>query len=247
MFPEVAAHGPTINAQLGAAGALNFGFTGDTFDEAHPMVVIGQTIAEAGDPIAYAKEMITAPAPLAGAATKPRNYLQIEAIYDELVANEGNEALARAAGFPMAVPNVGSNAGIADIVHIDANPQRITFPQAMPDAKGIHDVPMAGITAVLVQASPATHSDDLMSSYGNRNWEIPYNVTDPNQIAFRKLDAYKVKTPYRELHAVVTGFLDGAFAGAGAPSVTGLPTPIRDADGDGKTDDVDPNPNDPTK
>ena len=41
---------------------------------------------------------MTAPHMVATKPTKPRNILQIEVLFDELVTNEADEALARAAG-----------------------------------------------------------------------------------------------------------------------------------------------------
>ncbi len=243
ILPEVGAHGPIINIQLAAAGAINFGFVGDRFDESHPFVGIAQTIIEAGDPIIYASHIVTDPHKLAGAPTKPRNVLQIEVLYDELVSNESNEALARAAGFGMATPNVGSNAGIFDIKNLDNNPQRIPFAQVAPDATGIHDTPVAGVTAVLAQVSPAGHGYDLFNSKATRRYEIPFNAKEPTAPPFRDLAQYQVKTSYREVQATASGFFASAFKG-GAPVVSGLKAPVRDVDGDGTPDAADPNPND---
>ncbi len=243
ILPEVGAHGPIINIQLAAAGAINFGFVGDRFDESHPFVGIAQTIIEAGDPIIYASHLVTDPHKLAGAATKPRNVLQIEVLYDELVSNESNEALARAAGFAMAKPNVGSNAGVFDIKNLDNNPQRIPFAEVAPDATGIHDTPVPGVTAVLAQVSPAGHGYDLFNSRATRRYEIPFNMQDPTAAPFRDLPQYQVKTSYREVQATASGFFASAFKG-GAPVVSGLKAPVRDVDGDGTPDATDPNPND---
>jgi dienelactone hydrolase len=243
IMPEVAAHGPIINIQLAAAGAINFGFTGDRFDESHPFVGIAQTIVEAGDPIIYASHLVTNPAKLAGAPTKPRNVLQIEVLYDELVSNESNEALARAAGFALAKPNVGSNAGVFDIKNLDANPQRIAFAEVSADASGIHDTPVAGVTAVLAQVSPGGHGYNLVSGEATRRYAIPFNSGDPTAPPFRDLSQYQVKTSYRELQATINGFFGSAFKG-GVPVVSGLPAPIRDVDGDGTPDATDPKPDD---
>lgn len=245
ILPEIGAHGPIINIQLAAAGAINFGFVGDRFDESHPFVGIAQTIIEAGDPIIYASHIVSQPHTLAGAPTKPRNVLQIEVLYDELVSNESNEALARAAGLGMATPNVGSNAGVFDIKNLDNNPQRISFAQVAPDATGIHDTPMAGVTAVLAQVSPAGHGYDLFNAKATRRYEIPFNSADPTAPPFRDLPQYQVKTSYREVQAAASGFIGSAFKG-GAPVVSGLVPPVRDVDGDGTPDATDPNPNDPS-
>lgn len=176
---ECAAHGPVTNSNLPLAGTVNFGFGAAAYTEAHPVVVTAQAIAEAGDPIAYASRLVKSPAPLAGAPTGPRNILQIEVLFDELVSNECNEALARAAGYGMASPNVGPNAGIADLASRKTYPGggiKLEVLPAAPD--GYHDVPKAGVTAILVQASPAHHGADLVRSKGTRSYRIPFNKPD---------------------------------------------------------------------
>jgi hypothetical protein len=204
-------------------------------------------LTDAGDPINYASRMVLDPAPLAGAPTKPRNVLQIEALYDELVANEAGEALASAAGFPLAVPNVGSNAGTRDLKSDANNHGHVTFAPAAPDANGIHDVPVAGVTAVLVQTSPAQHGSDLVRGKGKHSYAIPYALFDTDS-PFNPLDTGKqfyVRDSYRELQAMVTGYFAGAFAGQ-TPAVAGFRPPVRDFDDDGALDDVDRDPSDPT-
>lgn len=244
LLTEVAAHGPAINAQLSLAGALNFGFIGGQFNEGHPVVTIGQTLGEAGDPIVYADKLVKTPMPLLGAPTKPRNILQLEVLYDELVANEGNEALARAAGFGMATPNVGTNAGLADLA--SSTPFRgggIELPQLTPDGTGFHDTPVAGTTALLAQVSPGQHGANLVRSKASRTYAIPYNTPEGRLLLERK-DPIDVPCPYRELQDVMLRFFADAFDGK-VPVVTGLPAPVRDLDGDGAPDGVDPQPANP--
>lgn len=244
LLTEVAAHGPAINAQLSLAGALNFGFRGGQFNEGHPVVVIGQALAEGGDPIAYADRLVLSPAPLAGAPTKPRNVLQIEVLYDELVANEGNEALARAAGFGMATPNVGVNAGLADLAtNAPFRGGGIELVQLTPDAAGFHDTPVAGVTALLAQVSPAQHGGDLVRARANRSYKIPYNAPD-GRLVLERQDPTPVPCPYRELQDVMLRFFEDAFEGK-VPVVAGLPAPLRDLDGDGALDGVDRDPANP--
>ncbi|MBS2014618.1 MAG: hypothetical protein JST00_17150 [Deltaproteobacteria bacterium] len=238
---ECAAHGPVTNANLPLAGTANFGFGRTMYSEGHPVVVIAQTLAEAGDPIAYASRLVKSPAPLAGAPTTPRNILQIEVLYDELVANECNEALARAAGYGMASPNVGPNAGVADLA------TRATYPgggikldilPAAPD--GYRDVPKPGVTAVLVQVSPGHHGADLVRSKGGRSYRIPYNKPD-GKLDLSLQSRVDVPCPYRALQETMVRFFGDAFDGK-VPVVTGIAAPVRDADGDGRTDDGDSSP-----
>jgi len=242
VLTEIAAHGPAINSNLTLAGTVNFGFGRVAYTEAHPVVVIGQTLIEGADPIAFAKRLVTDPAPLAGAPTPPRNVLQIEVLFDELVANEGNEALARAAGYGLATPNVGPNAGMADLA--SRQPYRgggiklDILPAPPPD--GYHDTPKAGVTALLIQASPGQHGHDLTRSKGNRNYRIPYNTMD-GKLELNRQDLVPVPCPYRALQETMVGFFQGAFDGK-VPVVTGFAAPIRDTDGDGRPDDSDPLP-----
>lgn len=239
LLVEIGAHGPGINTNLAIAGSVNFGVRGTTFTEAHPLVVIGQTIGEPGDPIAYARRLVTDPAPLAGAPTAPRSIFQISVLYDELVSNEGNEALARAAGYGMTTPNVGSNAGVCAPGGDAAYPGGgIRLPMLTPDAQGYHDTPKPGITALVAQVSPAQHGYDLVRAKGGREWEIPFNTKDGLLDARRVAPKVEVPCPYRELQASLVRFTRDAFEGK-VPVITGLPAPTRDLDGDGKPDGTD--------
>jgi dienelactone hydrolase len=238
---EIGAHGPGINAQLAIAGSINFGFRGVAFTEAHPLVAMGQTLVEAGDPLAYADKLVTSPAPLAGAPTAPRDVLQIEVLYDELVANEGGEALARAAGFGMALPNVGANAGAADRTGKPYPGGGLPLTMLTADATGgFHDTPKPGVTALVAQVSPAAHGSDLVRSTGDRQYLIPFN-TEQGGLDPQHVDVVAVPCPYRALQDTMVRFFGDAFAGA-VPVVTGLPAPARDLDGDGVPDDTDPTP-----
>jgi len=242
MIQELATHGPSIGFSLSAAASLYFGFTGDTFDEGHPLVVLGQSLVDAGDPLTFAKFLIQQPQKVAGITMTPRNVLQTEVIYDELVSNESDEALARAAGYGLAMPNVGSNAGVLDMKDLTKRTGAVPFTDIAPDAEGaIHDTPFSGTTAVIVQVSPATHGEDLVSSTAKRQWSAPF--THP----FEQLDGpkqYRVRTSYRAVQAAAVTFFADGFAGR-APRVAGFVAPIRDVDDDGTPDDVDADPNDP--
>ncbi len=240
---ELAARSPVIGLQLNGGG-LNFGFTADQLTDSHPLVSLIQTIAEPGDPLIYASYLVTAPHTLAGNATKPRNILQTEVLFDELVTNEADEALARAAGYGIAGPNVGSNAQITDIVHPDQNANVVPLPTVSGDANGIHDTPMTGITAVVIQIDPGTHGSDLVQSTGGRTYKAPWALYD-QLIAFPDATMpYNVRCPYRETQIAMTGFFASAFAGQ-TPTVQGFKTPIRDLDDDGNPDATDPDPNNP--
>ncbi len=161
LMTELGPYSPMVAADLDIAGLLLFGFQSAQFAPSHPLLQMFQHIADTGDPLVYGGQIVTSPATVNGAVNPPKNVIQIQVLWDEWVANEANEALARAAGFPMATPNVGSNAGL-------------TFPMATPSGPGISGVPIAGVTAVLVQAGPATHGGNLYDKVGQRLYQIPY-------------------------------------------------------------------------
>ncbi len=242
---EIAARSPVIGFNLNAGG-LNFGFTADQFTDSHPLVTLIETIAEPGDPLLYASHLVTAPHTLKSNATKPRNILQIEVLFDELVTNEGDEALARAAGIGLAAPNVGSNAELLDLAHPDQNPHAIPLPTITGDANGIHDTPMQGTTAVVVQVGPGTHGSDFVQSKGTRTYAAPWALFDTLDPFPKAPNVYQVSCPYRELQIAVQGFVGSAFAG-NVPTVAGFKPPVRDLDDDGTPDGADNFPNDPTK
>jgi dienelactone hydrolase len=226
VISEAAAHGPVINTNLALAGTVNFGLGKTLYSEAHPVVVLGQTLIEAGDPIAYADRLVTKPAPLAGTPTKARNILQIEVLFDELVANEANEALARAAGYALASPNVGLNAGVADLAtHAPYPGGGIKLP-ILPEAQGgYHDVPVAGSTAILIQASPAEHGADLVRAKCNRTYRLPFNGND-GKLDLTRQAPTPITCPYRALQDTMVRFFGDAFEGR-APVVTGFAAPTR--------------------
>ena len=242
---ELAVRSPVISFNLNAGG-LNFGFTGDQFTDSHLIVTLIESITEPGDPLLYADHLVTSPHDLVKKPTKPRNILQIEVLFDELVTNEADEALARAAGYGLAPPNVGSNAELTDLKNPTTNPHAVPFVNVTSDANGIHDTPVQGTTAVVVQASPGTHGSDLVQSKGTRTYAAPWALFD-TLTPFPKAPAtYDVSCPYRELQVAMTGFFADAFAGT-VPRVQGFKPPVRDLDDDGTPDATDPDPNDPTK
>jgi dienelactone hydrolase len=247
IITELGVRSPTISAQLALAGAFNFGFLGDVYSEAHPLAVLVQTIAEPGDPLVYAKHVVSAPQPLSGAPTKARNAMLIEVLFDETVSNESTEALARALGIGLATPNALTNAEIRDLRSPQTNARRTPLLDVMPDGSGaIHDTPVTGVTAILVQDSPANHSGNLTRSVSTRQYKAPYADLDSKTPFVRHDNSFAVRTGYREMQGVVKGFFETAFAGP-VPSVKGLRAPVRDIDDDGNPDATDPEPTDPTK
>jgi hypothetical protein len=223
---------------------LGFGITGQFVNDTNPITAIGQTIVDAWDPLTFAQLLVAHPATIAGSPLAPRNVLGIEVLYDETNGNDGTEAWARAVGMGLAAPNVGPNAGITtpdEIRDPTKVPDRIPLPDVQPDGSQlIHDTPVAGATAVLVQAAPGSHYANLLQSTGQRNYTLPVTaLTAPLS------KPYTIRQSYLEQQAMVTRFIADAFAG-GAPNVTGFKPPVRDIDDDGSPDATDPDPNDPT-
>jgi dienelactone hydrolase len=247
IFLEAGNHGPTIGSLLAAGASVGFGIFFDHLSESHPMINVIQTIIEPADPIAFASYLVTAPGNVKGVPIAPRNILQIEVLFDEIVGNEGAEAFARAAGFGLAEPNVGSNSGISNLKELASNTGRVPLASIAADASGaIHDTPRAGVTAVVVQTGPAEHGSDLVRGLGRRQAKIPYALWDTKE-PFTRLDAdavFKVREPYRELQSTMARFFEEGFAGQ-VPTVAGFKPPVRDFDDDGVTDDLDADPSNP--
>ena len=244
---ELGAHSASIGALLNLAAGANFGFTENSLNESHPLTNIVQLIADPGDPINYASLLVTHPRAIKGTPIPPRNLVQMSVLYDEIVATESNEALARAGGWGFATPNVGSNSGILDLKNLANNPGRVTLMDIMPDAnKLFHDTPVMGTTAIAIQVSPAQHGTDITSSLGRHRFGIPYaNFDGPEP--FPILDFGKdftVRQPYREIMATFVQFYTEGFAGK-VPTVSVRVPPVRDFDDDGATDDVDADPANP--
>jgi hypothetical protein len=236
---------PTTEQQV-KQGALVLGIQRQFVDETNPAMNLLQIVVDAFDPLTFASYLVKSPGSIAGQKLAPRNILATEVLYDETVGNDGTEAWARAAGIGLAVPNVGPNAGVVTMAEVrdpSKVPDRISLPDVNPDGQQlIHDTPMAGVTAVMVQASPGTHYRNLTISKGERMFPVPFNASTP-PLALTK--EYWVRHSYVEQWAMVTRFLADAFAGS-VPNVTGFKPPVRDVDDDGSPDATDPDPNDPT-
>ncbi len=244
LLTELGARSPEISQLLGGAMAFYYDVIGQFVHESNPINTLLQTTVEACDPILFAPHLVKEPHVLFGVPMTRRNVLQIEIPFDTTVPNESNEAFARAAGFGLAMPNLGSYADVLDIKHIENNPWRTPFPSIAPDAIGIHDTPVAGATGVVVQVSPSHHGIELTASTALRNFRIPYGDFESNEpfVPLYKDARVKVRNPYLQMQEMVFRFLEDGFAGR-VPVVTGIPPVRRDADDDGVDDDVDPDPN----
>jgi dienelactone hydrolase len=251
---ELADHSPRVAADLAFAG-LNFGSSTDRLTESHPLINFIQTVIDPGDSINFAPYVVLSPATVNGAPLAPKNVLQISTVYDDFVPNEANEALARALGIHLATPNVGTNSGVSTMAMVKDPtmiPDRLPLPDQDPDDAGlIHDTPVKGTTAVLVQTIPGIHGGNFQQGLAPHSFAIPYNQFDSGTpfVPLGKGSAsadppFSITCSYLQLQAMAVRFLSDGFAGK-TPNVTGIPAPVRDYDGDGFDDSVDSDPNNP--
>lgn len=235
-------NGPIISSYLNQAG-VNF-LSGKTrFAPTLPLLQLMQHVVDAGDPLVYAKNLVTAPAtPTGGTALPRKNILQFEAIWDEWVSNESNEALAYAAGLPLADPSTGPHTKLA-FATVDGTTD-------------IVDVPVAGVTAVLVQVGPAAHGSNLFDRQGDHGYAIPWPQWDKDEPYTKLAAPFTFDQPagavaagndklYLGLQLTMNDFIETSFAGPAV--VHGLLTPVLDFDADGALDADDADPSDPTK
>jgi len=121
-------------------------------------------------------------------------------------------------------------------------PDRLPLPDVNPDSSGlIHDTPMAGVTAVVVQTGPGVHYDNLIQSTGLVSFPIPYNASTAGLDSSQQ---FTVRLSYVAAQATMTRFFADGFAGM-VPNVTGFQPPVRDFDDDGYPDATDADPSNP--
>jgi dienelactone hydrolase len=229
---EIVSNAPALSGLVSTVGGLTLGFGMDRLDASHPLSNVLQSILDPADPLVYARRIVAQPSTVGGVKNAPKSVILIEAVWDEIVANEGSEALARAIGMPLAAPNIGPITGVP-------------LAEALPTAGVIQGTPVSSVTAVLVQASPGTHGSDLYAAHGRRHYALPFGQPGPSP--FPALAAeIPVNQPYLGLQAMVGAFFASAFAGE-VPKVAEVPTPLRDFDGDGVEDSKDSDPKDPSK
>jgi dienelactone hydrolase len=229
---EILSNAPALATLVGTAGGLNFGFSADRLDASHPLSNVLQSILDPADPLLYARRIALSPSSIGGVKNAPKSVILIEAVWDEVVANEGSEALARAIGMQLAAPSLGAITGVP-------------LTEALPQGGAIQGTPVSSVTAVLVQASPGTHGSDLYRAHGLRRYALPFGQPGPSPFPVLAAEI-RVNQPYLGLQSMVGAFFASSFAGE-VPKVTEVPTPLRDFDGDGVEDSKDSDPKDPSK
>jgi dienelactone hydrolase len=210
IFTEVAPGAPKIYQLLKTAGALFYGFDHAQLPPWHPVLQLFQHIMDGGDPMSVAGT-VENPVAIGSSTPSPRNVLLVEVLADELVSNRSTEALAYAMGIPIAKPH---------------GPTLFTPLVEVDGAAGVHDVPKAGITGLLVQQYPAEHGSNFTDKTGARTYSKDgADFSDPRIDPFPKLGNDLVFTQdYLGVQTIMLGFINQTFAGK-APTVTWTTAP----------------------
>lgn len=200
-------------------GKITFGVQGEErLDEFHPLAHFLGQVTEAGDPIAYAGNILREPPP----GRAPPDVMVTYAAHDEVLPNNATVALIRAIGLELAEPKLLGLPGIA------------TTPSPVSGN-------VLGKTAAAVQYAPANHG------LGYGRWdlrEFPPGVPFEAEEAFPKLpESFMVEMAVREHAAQLAKFFSTARAGKAVIEVTA--PPVADFDGDGALDASDSAPYDP--
>jgi hypothetical protein len=228
---ELVSNGPLLSSIVGPLAGLTFGITNDRLNWKHPLGSLLQPVLDAGDPLTFADRFVKRPVTVTATDT-PKSIVLIEVLWDELIANEGTEALAKAGGVPLAAPNVGPHSDVA-------------LEEVQPVDGVVRGAPSPDHTVVVVQASPATHGVNLYDARGTRRFEPPFvREGDPGFVALET--PFEIDQPYLGLQTMVVGFIGTAFDDE-VPAVADFPTPVLDFDGDGVPDTSDLEPFDPAK
>lgn len=218
--PSLLVNSPGINGDYGSLIQLAFSLPGDEITSTYSQFVnLAQTILEAGDPINYAPYALKNP--LAGGM--PKNILQIEVMWDHLVPNSSNEALARAFGLPLLAP----------------------YYRQVPDLRTV-DAPFTGkdgFTAALVQYFPAGHGTDLANQQYDLEWQLGFPFEGGER--FRRLPECStggghpwcnLKSPVAQVQEQIVRFFTSSLE-RGVPEIVSTMTPERDFDHDGIPDE----------
>jgi pimeloyl-ACP methyl ester carboxylesterase len=183
------------------------------FDRFHQAAALSQAIVDGADPLSYARHV----------KSSARHLVAIEVLGDEVMSNIGTRALAHALDLDVLTPALDLSQGPGST--------------ASPAAGNKN-----GITRVLVEYSPATHGANWSSEFGTLNYQPGF--PHPGETAeemFPMLPApIEIKNPIRETFTQVIETLR-TFQ-TGTPVVRSVKPPLADFDGDGRTDDRDPEP-----
>ncbi len=210
---------PGIGGLFGPLLGVAFGIGDDGFaDPASPLVNLAQTVIDGGDPLNVARHAIREPLTYASGPAAPRSVLLLEAMWDYLVPNVANEALARTFGLSLLEPSYRPVEGVASGgTRIEGN--------------------VNGKTGALAQYSPAEHGTLYAYSPGGVYYEIGFPF--PTGERFRALEHdFGVRQP---VEAAITQirdfFLSVRDGGPGTVEMKDGYAPTHDYDDDGVLDD----------
>jgi hypothetical protein len=195
-------------------------------DRFNPLIGMMQAVIDGADPLTYAPHVLRDRFTIDGTALGPRSVVCIEVVGDQVLSNQGTDALARGLGLDVLAPNLAPPDGLVSI--------------ESPVA-GNRD----GQTAILVQYAPATHGGNWSSEQGTLRYVpgFPFDGDNP----FPRLPApIKITNPIYDTHTQVAEILDSHHAGE-APRVRSTRAPVADFDDDGTPDASDPAPYDPAQ
>jgi hypothetical protein len=196
---------------------------------------MAQTILEGGDPIVYAPHLIREPFVFNGAEAPQKHLMVYEVIGDELVSNAGTEALAKAIGLSLATPFYpgGPFYPVGDSIGLDV------CDTAQSECDGF----VGGVSAALLQLSPATHGANMSSHSGGLGFEpgFPFAGDDPFPALSQGI---VVSNKVEENVAAVNIFFQDLRDGL-IPRIVHPIAPVADFDDDGASDEIDTAPTNP--
>ncbi len=188
-------------------------------DEFHPLAHFLAQITEAGDPIAYAGNVLREPV---GGRTPP-DVMITYALDDEVLPNTATVALLRALGVELATPSLVAVPGVGSV--------------AAPVSGNV-----AGRTAAAMQYAPANHG--LGYTRRDSRAYAPSVDGDGAPTLARLAKSFQVEMPIREHSDQLVRFFTTAGEGHAVVEVTAPPR--ADIDGDGALDAEDASPYDPS-
>ncbi len=218
--PSLLVNSPGITGDYGDLIRLAFSLSSEELASTYSEFVnLAQAVLDPGDPINYAP--YTLAHPLTGG--RPKNILQIEVMWDHLVPNSSNEALATAFGIPLLKPYYHKVASLPEV----ASPYR-----------GTH-----GFTSALVQYFPAGHGTNIANQYYDLEWQLGFPFETGER--FRRLPECAIESSYpwcrlpspiRYVQEQIVRFFT-SYLETGVPEIVSTLAPDRDFDHDGRSDE----------
>lgn len=196
-----------------------FGLGTDGFsDAASPLVNLAQTVIDGGDPLNVARHAIREPLTYSFGEGAPRSVLVLEAMWDYLVPNVANEALARVFGLSLLEPSYRPVKGVpSGGTSIDGN--------------------VNGRTGALAQYSPAEHGTLYAYSPGGVYYRLGFPFATGERFPALE-DDFSVRQPVAAAITQIKDFFVSVRAGgAGTIEMKDGYAPVHDYDDDGFLDE----------